>query len=198
MIFTNARVIFPDAIRADLAVTVRAGKIVEIGAPVAGSNDILDLRGNFLAPGFIDLHVHGGGGAYIMDGAAATAEVARLHARHGTTSLLATTVTAPLPALAALLPVLDSVRLRRPAGGARILGVHLEGPYINPGRLGAQPPHARTGQVAELRQLIALAKRTQFLTAQRKVAGWERKLQRMQEKRARFEQTSRSAALVSA
>jgi hypothetical protein len=50
----------------------------------------------------------------------------------------------------------------------------------------------------KLRQLIALAKRTQFLTAQRKVAGWERKLQRMQEKRERFIETSRSATLVPA
>jgi hypothetical protein len=50
----------------------------------------------------------------------------------------------------------------------------------------------------KLRQLIALAKRTQFLTAQRKVAGWERKLQRMQQKRERFEQTSRAAAVVRA
>jgi hypothetical protein len=50
----------------------------------------------------------------------------------------------------------------------------------------------------KLRQLIALAKRTQFLTAQRKVAGWERKLQRMQEKRARFERTTRIAAVVGA
>jgi hypothetical protein len=50
----------------------------------------------------------------------------------------------------------------------------------------------------KLRQLITLAKRTQFLTAQRKVAGWERKLVRMQEKRARFEQTSRAATMVAA
>ena len=58
MIFINARVIFPDAIREDLAVTVGARKIVEIGAPVAGANDVVDLHGNFLAPGFIDPHTH--------------------------------------------------------------------------------------------------------------------------------------------
>jgi N-acetylglucosamine-6-phosphate deacetylase len=94
----------------------------------------------YVLPGFVDLHVHGGGGADAMEGAEAIATLAALHARHGTTSLLPTSVTAPVPEIDAFL---DAVR-EAPAtpGAARVVGAHLEGPFLNPGKLGAQPPHA--------------------------------------------------------
>lgn len=96
--------------------------------------------GRFILPGFIDLHVHGGGGADTMDGAGGVATLARFHARHGTTALLPTTLTAPP---ASLLRAAEGVAAARPApGAARILGLHLEGPFINPAVLGAQPPYA--------------------------------------------------------
>ena len=108
-------------------------------------------------PGFIDLHVHGGGGHDVMDGAGAVDTVARTHARHGTTSLLATTMTAPRADIErALADVGRAIRARAP-GAARVLGVHLEGPFINAGRLGAQPPQARVGTADELAALHALA-----------------------------------------
>jgi N-acetylglucosamine-6-phosphate deacetylase len=109
-------------------------------------------------PGFIDLHVHGGGGADVMDAGGAIDTLARLHARHGTTSLLATTVTAPRPELErALTEVGPRLRLRAP-GAARVLGVHLEGPFLNPGKLGAQPAFARAGTTEEVEALDALAR----------------------------------------
>lgn len=108
-------------------------------------------------PGFIDLHVHGGGGADVMDGNGAIERIAALHARHGTTSLLATTMTAPLGEIRSAMAALGSAcRARRP-GQARVLGVHLEGPYIHPGRLGAQPDHVRPMDCAEVDALHALA-----------------------------------------
>jgi N-acetylglucosamine-6-phosphate deacetylase len=110
-----------------------------------------------LLPGFIDTHVHGGGGRDTMEAGDAVATLARLHARHGTTALLPTTMTAPLPdierALAALAP---ACRQRAPQS-ARVLGVHLEGPYISPERLGAQPAHAVAASLAEVRRLSAIA-----------------------------------------
>ena len=94
----------------------------------------------FILPGFVDLHVHGGGGSDTMEGPEAVAQLARFHACHGTTALLPTTVTAPA---ADLLRATDGVAAARPGpGAARILGLHLEGPFINPAVLGAQPPFA--------------------------------------------------------
>ena len=110
-----------------------------------------------LLPGFIDLHVHGGGGHDTMSGGDAAAKLARVHARHGTTSLLATTMTAPRDEIETALRALAPFVATRPPGAARLLGVHLEGPYINPGRLGAQPDFATTATLAEVLALQALA-----------------------------------------
>lgn len=118
----------------------------------SGSDDL-----PLVLPGFVDLHVHGGGGRDTMDGGDAVAVLARTHLRHGTTSLLATTMTAPAEDLELALRALAPHVAQRPAGGARVLGVHLEGPYINPGKLGAQPDFARQASVEELRRLHALA-----------------------------------------
>jgi len=134
VIFTNARIIFPDAIREDLAVTVRAGKIVEIGQPV-GANDAVDLHGNFLAPGFIDLHVHGGNGHDAMEAKAeAFHAICDYHASGGTTSLLLTTATAPFHDILLALTQIGKLRGRIP----EIAGAHVEGPFISRDRAGAQ------------------------------------------------------------
>src|ERR1051326_4876448 len=96
MIFTNARLILPDGIRDGLEVIVGEGKIAEIGER-SSEGDAIDLRGNYLAPGFIDLHIHGALGRDTME---ATPEAFRVicdyHASGGTTSLLLTTLTSPV------------------------------------------------------------------------------------------------------
>jgi N-acetylglucosamine-6-phosphate deacetylase len=108
-------------------------------------------------PGFIDTHVHGGGGSDTMEGGEAIDVIARLHARHGTTSLLATTMTAPLAEVETAMRALAPACANRASGAARVLGVHLEGPYINPGKLGAQPDFVRRASIAEIRALHSLA-----------------------------------------
>ncbi|SEL51776.1 N-acetylglucosamine-6-phosphate deacetylase [Roseateles sp. YR242] len=108
-------------------------------------------------PGFIDLHVHGGGGHDTMEGGDAVSEMARLHARFGTTSLLATTMTAPMEEIRAAMVALSDACHQRTTGRARVLGVHLEGPYINPGKLGAQPDFARAAALDEVRALHDIA-----------------------------------------
>ena len=110
-----------------------------------------------ILPGFIDLHVHGAGGKDTMEAGDAVEVIARQHAQFGTTSLLATTMTAPMSDIeAALLAIQPSIRQRVP-GSARVLGVHLEGPYINPGKLGAQPDFADVGSLAQVKRLNAIA-----------------------------------------
>jgi N-acetylglucosamine-6-phosphate deacetylase len=96
----------------------------------------------YILPGFVDTHVHGGGGADMMDGAEAIRTAARLHARHGTTALYPTSVTAPVAETEAFLDALAGIMADPPGDAARILGAHLEGPFLNPGKLGAQPPFA--------------------------------------------------------
>lgn len=96
-----------------------------------------------IIPGFVDLHVPGGGGADVMQGADAVRTAAKLHARHGTTSFLPATITAPREDLEVALSGIGEVQSEREAGEARVLGAHMEGPFINAEKLGAQPPHAR-------------------------------------------------------
>ncbi|MFY9513811.1 MAG: N-acetylglucosamine-6-phosphate deacetylase, partial [Rubrivivax sp.] len=110
-----------------------------------------------LLPGFIDLHVHGGGGRDTMEGGDAIQAIAAMHARHGTTALLATTMTAPLDDIQLAMRALAPACAARSSGGARVLGVHLEGPYINAGKLGAQPDYVRPPSLPELLALHALA-----------------------------------------
>ena len=107
---------------------------------------------DYILPGFIDVHVHGGAGRDMMEGGDAPHVIAALHARHGTTSLLATTMTAPVEDITRALAAIGSACNARRKGEARILGVHLEGPYINSGKLGAQPPFAREASLEEVQR----------------------------------------------
>lgn len=108
---------------------------------------------DYILPGFVDLHVHGAGGKDIMQGGDAPHVIAKVHAKHGTTSLLATTMTAPPEDIVAALAAVGAACANPRPGSARILGVHLEGPYINAGKLGAQPDYARAATVDEVRKL---------------------------------------------
>jgi N-acetylglucosamine-6-phosphate deacetylase len=147
MIFTNARLIFPDGIRDGLEVVVEQGKIaaIRLATPKvrrAGrqtetrvKDDVIDLNGNYLAPGFIDLHVHGALGCDTMDASEESFRaICDFHGSGGTTSLLLTTATAPLDKI---VEVLQAVRGCRSAISA-IAGVHGEGPFISKVKAGAQ------------------------------------------------------------
>ncbi len=135
----------------------QAGRITDIqGTPV--SEETARASGQpLILPGFIDLHVHGAGGRDIMEGGDAAVRVSTVHAQHGTTSMLATTMTAPMPDLVTAMAGLAALCAQRPAGGARVLGVHLEGPYINHQKLGAQPAFARPVSTQEIGILNQLA-----------------------------------------
>jgi N-acetylglucosamine-6-phosphate deacetylase len=127
-----------------------------LGAPIADERARDEAR-TIILPGFIDTHVHGGGGRDTMEGGDAIDCIARLHVRHGTTSLLATTMTAPLPDVEFAMRALGGACRSRRSGAARVLGVHLEGPYINPRKLGAQPDFVRPASIPEVLALHALA-----------------------------------------
>ena len=150
------------------------GRIAGISGEPIDTAAVRDSPLPIILPGFIDTHVHGGGGHDMMDGGDSAMRVAALHARHGTTSLLATTMTAPLSdldvAFAGLAPFCRPSGHRSGAPAARVLGVHLEGPYISPGKLGAQPAFARPFNSAEFQRLNAIAP-IRLITLAPEIAG---------------------------
>ena len=136
MIFRNARLIFPDGVHDGLEVETGNGRIVAIRAESSvGGRETLDLGKNYLAPGFVDLHIHGALGFDTMQATAdAFKTICGYHATGGTTSLLLTTATAPIKAI---LSVVSAAR-RSAANLKQIAGVHVEGPFISKSKPGAQ------------------------------------------------------------
>ncbi|HEY8651022.1 MAG TPA: N-acetylglucosamine-6-phosphate deacetylase [Chthoniobacterales bacterium] len=136
MIFTNGRLILPEGIADGLNLTVEEGLIRRIGPPESASaGDIIDLEGSYLSPGFIDLHIHGAVGRDTMEGSKEVfAAICDYHASGGTTSLLLTTTTAPIPEIARVLQDIEASVGIIP----QILGAHVEGPFISRSRPGAQ------------------------------------------------------------
>jgi N-acetylglucosamine-6-phosphate deacetylase len=143
---------------ADVVLT-EGGTIVAAGAadgvPVPAGATVIDAAGGYVAPGFIDVHVHGGAGADFMDATPdAVRTVCRFHASGGTTGLLATTAAAPLADLLRSLEAIAAVQ-REGTGGAAILGVHLEGPYFAPAKHGCHlPGEVRRPRAAEYLRLL--------------------------------------------
>jgi N-acetylglucosamine-6-phosphate deacetylase len=116
------------------------GKILGLAAKPEKNDLIIDGTGLYLAPGFIDLHVHGGAGSDFMDATPEDfAAITAFHARHGTTGMLATTLTSTDGELFACLDCYNEF-VSKPYPGARLLGLHLEGPYFSFEQRGAQDP----------------------------------------------------------
>jgi N-acetylglucosamine-6-phosphate deacetylase len=123
-------------------VVITGDKITEMGEgdiSVAGAKEI-DAGGQYISPGFIDIHVHGGGGHDFMDGSVdAFLKIAETHARYGTTSMLPTTLTSEKEELLQTLTLYKQADKQNLAGAA-FLGMHLEGPYFAMNQRGAQDP----------------------------------------------------------
>ncbi|MDR0426792.1 MAG: N-acetylglucosamine-6-phosphate deacetylase [Clostridiales bacterium] len=135
----NANIVFPDRIMRG-SVTIEKGVIGRVSPLNEAVGHVVDAEGLYLSPGFIDLHVHGGNGSDFMDATPADfSNITRFHASHGTTSMLATTLTSLDEELFAALDCYNSF-VKTPYPGSRLLGLHLEGPYFAAEQCGAQDP----------------------------------------------------------
>ncbi|MFD4738503.1 N-acetylglucosamine-6-phosphate deacetylase [Streptomyces virginiae] len=150
-VLSGARVVLPTG-------TVAGGRVIVEGDRIAGSAhegaEVVDLSGHWIVPGFVDMHNHGGGGASFTSGTAEDVlKGVRTHREHGTTTLVASTVTGDLDELARRAALLAEL-----TQAGEIAGIHFEGPFINPCRKGAHKEDLlRDPDPAEVRKLIDAA-----------------------------------------
>jgi N-acetylglucosamine-6-phosphate deacetylase len=160
MILSGAHLVLPDRILRAGHLRIEGETIAAVSAsaiaPRAGE-EVIDLDGLYIAPGFIDLHIHGALGRDAMEATPEAFEtICRHHAEGGTTALCLTTIAAPLDRTLAVIAAARKYR-DAPHGdtGARVLGVHVEGPYFSPEKRGAHlPANIRNPDPAEWRQLL--------------------------------------------
>ncbi len=138
-------------------VLIENGKILEVAAGECSIEgvEIVDAEQNYIAPGFIDIHTHGGGGADFMDGSVeACLTAARKHAEHGTTLLYPTTLTSTNKQLFDTFDIYTEAKAQN-CNGAQFGGLHLEGPYFAYEFRGAQDPrHLRNPSPKEYLEIL--------------------------------------------
>jgi N-acetylglucosamine-6-phosphate deacetylase len=161
----SATLVLPDRLIPDGAIDVETGRIRALGRQQelgAWSGRTIDAAGHFVAPGFVDLHVHGGDNADFMDGTAQAFEtVVRAHTRHGTTSIVPTSTVARHEHTLAFLQNTRELKRRGPRpplGLGRVVGAHLYGPYFNEDKVGCHPRDpARPPTPAEYEEYLEFA-----------------------------------------
>ena len=130
-------------------VYIDGGRIADVSGENRGADLELDYTGSYLSPGFIEMHTHGAGGfPFLTDDARVVASACEYHLSHGTTTILPTTLTAPIDVIEAAVKAIKTARdegLTR----ANILGAHLEGPYLSKNQCGAQNTELITPPIEE-------------------------------------------------
>ena len=160
----NGRIYTPRRIVGDGAVLLEDGEIIAVDSyqrlGLAEDIERLDAQGCIVCPGFVDMHVHGGDGADSVDGSEeAVRTVAARHLRAGTTSLAPTTSTAPIAQIWRAFDSIVTVKREPRKGEARVLGIHMEGPFFAPSQRGAHHPDLlRMPDAAERERLYSYAK----------------------------------------
>jgi len=158
-LLAGGRVVTPQEVLSPGWIRLTGNLIDAVGAgqppePWSRGLPVTDLRGAWVLPGFVDVHVHGGGGTSFTQGSSDDAHrAAEFHRRHGTTTMVASLVTAPLAELQARAAMLAGL-----AGQGVLAGLHLEGPFLSAVRCGAQDPrHLLAPDVAAFERLRATA-----------------------------------------
>ena len=154
----NGQIITPSKIIKDGSVLISDGRIAAISDGNIDAPDavVIDAKGKYISPGFIDIHVHGGAGHDFMDNTPeAFLAIGELHARYGTTALLPTTLTSSKADLVETLQTYELAN-KRNVNGAQFIGMHLEGPYFALSQAGAQDVrYIRDPDPAEYREILS-------------------------------------------
>ena len=154
----NGKIITPSRIIANGTVLVTGGTITAVAeGNIAFEEAIeIDAKGNYISPGFIDIHVHGGGGHDFMDGSEeAFLKIAETHAQYGTTAMLPTTLTSEKEDLLKTLEFYEQAN-KKNTNGAQFIGMHLEGPYFALNQRGAQDTrYIRDPDPVEYKEILA-------------------------------------------
>ncbi len=149
LLIQNGTLILPDKLIEESSVLCERGKITAIGKRITTPKNtvVVDAKGGYISPGFIDIHVHGGAGADFMDATVpAVRTVLKAHALHGTTTIFPTTTTGSPPQIMGMLMACrEAKRTWEVAHGSRIAGVHVYGPYFAADKVGC---HSREGRRA--------------------------------------------------
>jgi N-acetylglucosamine-6-phosphate deacetylase len=155
LLLAGGRVVTPGGVLSPGWIRVAGTLIDAVGSGHPGEQPAVDLRGQWVLPGFVDMHVHGGGGASFTEGTSDKARrAAHFHRAQGSTTMLASLVTAPVAELEARAAMLAGL-----ADEGLIAGLHLEGPFLSPARRGAQDPrHMLAPDVAVFERLCAAAR----------------------------------------
>jgi N-acetylglucosamine-6-phosphate deacetylase len=158
---TGARLVLMDRVVHPGWIALRDGAIEEVGegAPPPGSLAVRDVAGAYVTPGYVDLHMHGGGGHSVLTSRADMAAAVAFHAARGSTSTLVSAVTAPLEHMREVAGW--AADLTTAPAGARVLGSHLEGPFLAAAHRGAQDPACLLQpDLAALEELLAAGRGT--------------------------------------
>jgi N-acetylglucosamine-6-phosphate deacetylase len=155
LLLAGGRIVTPGSVLSPGWIRLAGPVIDAVGQGDTPQQPDVDLRGQWALPGLVDIHVHGGGGTSFTDGTQDDArKAAEFHRDHGTTTMLASLVTAPLADLEARCAMLAEL-----ADVGIIAGLHLEGPFLSPARRGAQDPrHMLVPDVAVFERLRAAAR----------------------------------------
>lgn len=156
-VIKGGRVITAYRILQDHGLVIEDGKIQEIfsGDYNGTADEVIDVKGRYISPGFVDLHIHGGGGHDYMDGTVeAVIEASKTHMHHGTTSLTPTLTSGPWnEMLTAVDAYMEAKKVIQ--DGPNLLGMHMEGPYVSMTRSGGQlPQYVRPINLEEIRALL--------------------------------------------
>lgn len=157
----NGKLVLPNIITEGVDLYLRNGKIEAITNVRLDNHDLveIDARGNYVAPGFIDMHVHGGGNYDFMDNdLQGYFEIARVHAMHGTTAMSPTTLSCEKQDLLQTITLYDQAS-KMQHDGAKFIGLHIEGPYFAMTQRGAQDPrYIRNPDREEYEEILSTTK----------------------------------------